>query len=235
MSLNTAHTSTGVLLHSGETILIYSSQVSIEFSGQNDEQFQASKTGKLYLTTHRMVFNNKDKEDPLKSFSFPFIALKDVQLEQPIFGANFIQGRVVAQPGGNFEGEAGFKLHFKQGGAIEFGTSMLRVAAVASRNVVQDAPPPYSPPTEDWYAAAAPPPYSSLSPEHQAYIPRPNVFPEHPAPGSVFVSTAPPPYPGIDGYAGGAGQVIQRGGHAGGGTSSHDAPPSYQESSKKTD
>ena len=74
MSLNTAHTSTGVLLHSGETILIYSSQVSIEISGQNDEQFQASKTGKLYLTTHRMVFNNKDKEDPLKSFSFPFIA-----------------------------------------------------------------------------------------------------------------------------------------------------------------
>ena len=109
---------------------------------------------------------------------------------------------------------------------------MLRVAAVASRNVVQDAPPPYSPPTEDWYAAAAPPPYSSLSPEHQAYIPPPHVFPEHPAPGSVFVSTATPPYPGIDGYAG---QVIQGGGHVGGGTSSHDAPPSYQESSKKTD
>jgi hypothetical protein len=88
-----------VLLHSGETILIYSSQVSIEFSGQNDKQFQASKTGKLYLTTHRMVFNNKHKENPLQSFSFPFIALKDVQLEQPIFGANFMQGRVAAQPG----------------------------------------------------------------------------------------------------------------------------------------
>ena len=39
MPLNTAQTSIGVFLHSGETILLYSSQVIIEFSGQMDEQF----------------------------------------------------------------------------------------------------------------------------------------------------------------------------------------------------
>eukprot|EP00092_Neocalanus_flemingeri_P018747 GFUD01020304.1.p1 GENE.GFUD01020304.1~~GFUD01020304.1.p1 ORF type:complete len:219 (-),score=79.23 GFUD01020304.1:525-1181(-) len=215
MSLNTAHTSEGVLLHTGETILIYSSQVIVEFSGQSGEEFSGSKTGKLYLTTHRMVFNNKDKEDTLKSFSFPFVALRDVEMKQPIFGANCIQGRVVAQLGGQFEGEANFKLHFKQGGAIEFGTAMLRAAAVVSRNFVQDAPPPYSPPMEDPYAAP-PPAYSSLPPAHQAYIPPPSVFPDQPAPGSVFVTPAPPPYPGIDGYVRGAEQVTHRGGGGGG-------------------
>ena len=30
----------------------------------------------------------------MKSFSFPFVALKDVELEQPIFGANYIKGKV---------------------------------------------------------------------------------------------------------------------------------------------
>ena len=28
------------------------------------------------------------------SFSFPFVALKDVELEQPVFGANYIKGKV---------------------------------------------------------------------------------------------------------------------------------------------
>ena len=60
------------------------------------------KSGRLYLTTHRMIFNNK-KEDLLKSFSFPFVALRDVELEQPIFGANYIKGKVLAQSDGGFQ------------------------------------------------------------------------------------------------------------------------------------
>ena len=60
----------------------------------------------------------------MKSFSFPFVALRDVELEQPVFGANYIKGKVLAQPNGGFEGEAKFKLRFKSGGAIDFGTAM---------------------------------------------------------------------------------------------------------------
>ena len=75
-----------------------------------------------------MIFNNKKKSDPMQSFSFPFVALKDVELEQPIFGANYIKGIVRAQPNGKFVGEAKFKLHFKSGGAIDFGQAMLRAA-----------------------------------------------------------------------------------------------------------
>ena len=90
--------------------------------------FSGDKNGRLYLTTHRMIFNNKKQSDGLKSFSFPFVALRDVELEQPIFGSNYIKGRVIAQPNGNFSGEAKFKLYFKSGGAIDFGQAMLRAA-----------------------------------------------------------------------------------------------------------
>lgn len=51
-----------------------------------------------------------------------------LELEQPVFGANYIKGKVRAQPNGNWVGEAKFKLVFKHGGAIEFGQAMLRAA-----------------------------------------------------------------------------------------------------------
>ena len=46
-----------------------------------------------------MIFNTKKQDDPMKSFSFPFVALKDVELEQPIFGANYIKGKVRTEAG----------------------------------------------------------------------------------------------------------------------------------------
>ncbi len=100
----------------------------MHFDGQSGAVFSGDKSGRLYLTTHRMIFNSKKKGDPMQSFSFPFVALKDVELEQPIFGANYIRGKVRAQPNGNFSGEAKFKLHFKHGGAIDFGQAMLKAA-----------------------------------------------------------------------------------------------------------
>jgi len=137
MALNTAHANGGVLIHAGECILLFCDNVQMEFAGQDGVEFKGEKKGRLYLTTHRMIFNTKKQDDPMKSFSFPFVALKDVELEQPIFGANYIKGKVRAQPGGNFTGEAKFKLHFKSGGAIDFGQAMLKAATMASRNFNQ--------------------------------------------------------------------------------------------------
>ena len=37
-------------------------------------------------------FNNKNQKDGMKSFSFPFVAIRNVELEQPVFGANYIKG-----------------------------------------------------------------------------------------------------------------------------------------------
>ena len=146
MALNTAHANGGVLIHAGESILLFCDNVQMEFAGQDGVEFKGEKKGRLYLTTHRMIFNNKKQDDPMVSFSFPFVTLKDVELEQPIFGANYIKGKVRAQPGGNFTGEAKFKLHFKSGGAIDFGQAMLKAAQMASRNYNgNDLPPPYTP------------------------------------------------------------------------------------------
>lgn len=51
-----------------------------------------------------------------------------MEIEQPVFGANYIKGKVRAQPNGNWIGEAKFKLTFKRGGAIDFGQAMLKAA-----------------------------------------------------------------------------------------------------------
>ncbi|XP_037905437.1 WW domain-binding protein 2 isoform X2 [Hermetia illucens] len=196
MSLNTAHANNGVLIHAGEYILLFSDNVSMEFSGQDSPVFKGSKTGKIYLTTHRMIFNAKHQSDPLQSFSFPFISLSDVDIEQPTFGSNYIKGKVRAQPNGNWIGEAKFKLYFKSGGAIDFGQAMLRAARMAQRNFNNDAPPPYTPPTGGWYQA--PPPAYAPNPQgYYGWVPPTQAFPNGPPPNTVFMTDNPPPYPGI--------------------------------------
>lgn len=117
----------------------------MDFSGQDDPVFRGTKNGSIYLTTHRMIFNAKKFEDQMKSFSFPFICLTDVEVEQPMFGANYIRGKVRAQENGNFIGEAKFKLIFKSGGCIDFAQAMLRAAHMAKQNSHNSAPPPYTP------------------------------------------------------------------------------------------
>eukprot|EP00096_Caligus_rogercresseyi_P002656 TRINITY_DN1487_c0_g1_i1.p1 TRINITY_DN1487_c0_g1~~TRINITY_DN1487_c0_g1_i1.p1 ORF type:complete len:266 (-),score=98.59 TRINITY_DN1487_c0_g1_i1:257-1054(-) len=201
MSLNTSHANNGVLLHFGETIILFCDNVVMEFSDQDALAFKKKKTGRLYLTTHRMIFNNSDTKDPLLSFSFPFVTLREIELEQPIFGANYIKGGVVAQPNGNFNGSAGFKLHFKSGGAIEFGQAMLQAAQMASNNYGQHAPPPYTPPGSAWYAAP-PPAYRADPRGYQGWVPPTNVFPQQPPANTVYMTDAPPPYPGINGMNG---------------------------------
>jgi hypothetical protein len=51
-----------------------------------------------------------------------------------MFGANYIKGKVRAQPNGNWVGEAKFKLMFKSGGAIDFGQAMLKTAHMGKWN-----------------------------------------------------------------------------------------------------
>lgn len=106
----------------------------MEFIGQDGAMFKGTKAGRIYLTTHRIIFNNKKTSDALQSFSAPFICLNDVELEQPVFGANYIRGKIRAQQNGNFNGEVKFKLAFKSGGCIDFGQALLRAASLAQRN-----------------------------------------------------------------------------------------------------
>nr|CAG4647264.1 EOG090X0ADZ [Megafenestra aurita]SVE92547.1 EOG090X0ADZ [Megafenestra aurita] len=199
MSLNTAHANNGVLIYAGEVILLYCDNVAMEFSGQDRPEFKGVKSGRLYLTSHRMIFNNLNANDPLASFSFPFCTVKDVELEQPMFGANYIKGKVRAQPNGGWVGEVKFKLHFKHGGAIEYGQAMLQAAGLAKRNQhYTDDPPAYQPPTGSWHNAP-PPTYSPPNGGYYGWVPPPtNAFPNAPPANSVYMTDMPPPYPGIN-------------------------------------
>lgn len=142
----------------------------------------------------------------MQSFSFPFVTLSEVGLEQPVFGANYIGGKCRAQPNGNWIGECKFKLRFKSGGAVEFAQALLRVASMAQRNgPSNDAPPPYTPPLSDWYPAQ-PSAYQPPPTGYYGWIPPTNVFPDVPPGNTVFMTDSPPPYPGIQpgyGYASG--------------------------------
>ena len=108
----------------------------MEFHGQEQPEFIGKKHGRLYLTTHRMIFNAKDHKEKMQSFSFPFVTLSEVGLEQPVFGANYIGGKCRAQPNGNWIGECKFKLRFKSGGAVEFAQALLRAAAMGKINII---------------------------------------------------------------------------------------------------
>jgi hypothetical protein len=198
MSINTAHANNGVLIHSGEYILLFSDNVLMEFPGRDEGIFKGTKPGRIYLTSHRMIFNSKTASEPLQSFSFPFVTLTDVDIEQPVFGANYIKGKVTAQENGNFQGQAKFKLLFKSGGAIDFGQAMVRAASMAQRNAHNQAPPPYSPPTGSWYQA--PPPAYTPNPQQGYYgwvPPASQNFQTGPPADGVFMTDNPPPYPGI--------------------------------------
>lgn len=61
------------------SILLYSEDVTLDFSGSDSQALKGTKTGRIYLTTHRMIFTNNKQNDALLSFSFPFITLDDVR------------------------------------------------------------------------------------------------------------------------------------------------------------
>lgn len=209
MSINNSHYGTnGVLLYSGERILIYYDGV--EFSVDPDlpnSIFKGHKKGRIYLTSHRVVFINKNQNDTFKSFSMPFYCLRNLDIEQPVFGANYIKGQVRAEPQGQWNGIAKFKLWFNNGGAIDFGQALLQAGRLASQmspnfNNYAEQPPSYST-CETVYAA--PPPAYQPAPDY-GWIPVER-FPDRPAENTVYVQDQPPPYSGIFAQSQAAGQI----------------------------
>ncbi|XP_077486666.1 WW domain-binding protein 2-like [Amblyomma americanum] len=196
MSLNTAHAPGGVLVFTGELILLYCDGVQVTFEGADARKFQGTTKGRIYLNTHRVVFVHKYGKDFLQSFSFPFLNISDLKLEQPFFGANYIQGKVTSEKNGNWTGKCTFKLKFMKGGAIEFGQAMMAAIKCASLLGGGAAPGSYQPPSE---------PYMPLRPDD--HMPGQGVnygfplpyaaFPDQPPAKTVFATSAPPPYPGV--------------------------------------
>ncbi|XP_043761429.1 WW domain-binding protein 2 isoform X2 [Cervus elaphus] len=160
MALNKNHSEGGgVIVNNTESILMSYDHVELTFSDMRNvpEAFKGTKKGTVYLTPYRVIFLSKAK-DAMKSFMMPFYLMKDCEIKQPVFGANYIKGMVKAEAGGGWEGSASYKLTFTSGGAIEFGQRMLQVASQefypgppmmdGAMGYVQPPPPPYPGPME---------------------------------------------------------------------------------------
>ncbi|XP_075038965.1 postacrosomal sheath WW domain-binding protein isoform X1 [Mixophyes fleayi] len=220
MALNKNHSQNGgVVVNNGESILKMCKDVELTFSdmAHKTEAFKGTKKGLLYLTPYRVIFVSKGK-DPMMSFMMPFYRVKGCSIEQPVFSANYIKGTISAEPGGDWEGQASFKLTFNSGGAIEFGQQMFKMATNASRapqavNPGYGYTPAYAPgccgpsgytPVPGGYVPTGP--YSYVSPAMNGYgpSPQPMGYPYAPPTGpgmyppemNPVYMAPPPPYPG---------------------------------------
>lgn len=198
MSINTAHTeNNGVIIHYGELVLLFSENVTVEFPGHSDPLFKATKQGKIYFTTHRLIFTSTNLiSDPMKSFSFPFICLQEIEIDRPLLSANNIRGKVTSQSNGNFFGEVKFKIVFQSGGETVFGQALLHAIGLARKNSRSTNLPPYTPPTDELLQA---PPTLYTSNDNPVWLTRAasTVFPKKPNPGTIYMDSRSPPYSGI--------------------------------------
>lgn len=112
--------------------------------------------GRVYLTTHRLVVivTPYRQNSAVKSLCAPFCAIVKCSVEQPIFGANYIEATVRDESDSNRS--FSFKLKFSKGGAIELAMAMNRAVAAVGRNFNPSMPPPpaYTPePSAQYYQA----------------------------------------------------------------------------------
>ena len=108
------------------------------------------------MTTHRLVVivAPYNQNAPVKSFCAPFCAIVKCSVEQPIFGANYIEATVRDEV--DASKSFSFKLKFSKGGAIELAMAMNRAVQAVGRNFNPSVPPPpaYTPsPTAQYYQA----------------------------------------------------------------------------------
>ncbi|XP_017365793.1 postacrosomal sheath WW domain-binding protein [Cebus imitator] len=138
MAVNQNHTQNrrGAVIPNGESLLKQSPNVELSFPQQSEGSsvFSGTKTGTLFLTSYRVIFiTSHSINDPMLSFMMPFDLITNLTVEQPVFAANFIKGSIRAAPDGGWEGQATFKLVFRNGGAIEFAQLMVKAASAAAR------------------------------------------------------------------------------------------------------
>ncbi|XP_013907060.1 PREDICTED: WW domain-binding protein 2 [Thamnophis sirtalis] len=203
MALNRNHSDGGgVIINNSESILMNYEHIEMTFHDmeQMPEAFKGTKKGSVFMTPYRVIFVSKGK-DAMQSFMMPFYLMKECEIKQPVFGANYIKGVIKAEAGGGWEGSATFKMIFSAGGAIEFGQRMLQVASQASRGEGPNGAYGYSympnggytfPPLATNGIYPPPPPSGYPYPP-----PPPELYPGPPMDGAMgYMQLPPPPYPG---------------------------------------
>ncbi|KAK4475091.1 hypothetical protein MN116_000764 [Schistosoma mekongi] len=200
MSMNQSHSANGkgVVLFYGERMLIFYDGCDLKLDGQS---LKCSQNGRVYLTSHRVIFISKKQSAGLLSFSMPFVNMKEVDIKQPVIGANYIEGIITAEPNGGWQGEAKFSLTFKKGGAIEFGTTLIELGRRACSSKQYFKPPNAYSSVADMngagqYYACPPPAYSAPYNDPYYGFVRPHEAFTVPQAETLYQVSAPPPYPG---------------------------------------
>ena len=65
----------------------------------------------LYLCMLQVIFNAASSKESMQSFSMPFYCMREIELEQPIFGANYIKGKIISEQGGTAQNGGDFYYH----------------------------------------------------------------------------------------------------------------------------
>ncbi|KAL5254171.1 hypothetical protein ACHWQZ_G013819 [Mnemiopsis leidyi] len=197
MSVNTASNGPGrLLLMPGERVVSRSKAVEFTLDGNNlPPKLVKKASGEIYLTDRRVIFLCKDSKN-LHSFSADFGSISNVEIDQPLFGANNVKFIVRAEPGGGWDGSAKLKLVFSTGGAIQFGKHLRHMQGGGAAPV--ELPPTYDsfdynlygPPPAPYYEGHGQAPPYGYAPGPGGYPP-PGAYPPPPPPG--YDSSAPPP------------------------------------------
>ncbi|XP_040844241.1 postacrosomal sheath WW domain-binding protein [Ochotona curzoniae] len=197
----------------GESLLMECTDVDLSFpqQPQSSSLFSGTKSGTLFLTSYRVIFlTSHSVNDPMLSFMMPFHLMKNCTVEQPVFGANYIKGTILAAPDGGWEGQATFKLVFRGGGAIDFSRVMAEAASAASRGaplgttgyqlgpiriyIIARDESVYPPQTPAMHCGAPPPGYAAPPPGYGAPPPGYAAPPSGYAPLPAGYEVPPPGY-----------------------------------------
>ncbi|XP_065826521.1 WW domain-binding protein 2-like isoform X1 [Oscarella lobularis] len=203
MALNVAFAQGRLYLAPGERILSFYDDVELQVKGGSFQGKQTAK-GTVYLTQYRVIFTSLASVT-LSSLSMAFPGLRELEVKQPIFGANSLDGHITAEPNGGFYGTAKFSLIFTSGGAIEYSSLLMKTIAQARQRerittFPAAPPPPYSNGPTPTAAVPSAPPMSAA--EEKASEAAANFAYYSPdAPHTVYMPatpSAPPPPPPTD-------------------------------------
>ncbi|XP_065826522.1 postacrosomal sheath WW domain-binding protein-like isoform X2 [Oscarella lobularis] len=98
MALNVAFAQGRLYLAPGERILSFYDDVELQVKGGSFQGKQTAK-GTVYLTQYRVIFTSLASVT-LSSLSMAFPGLRELEVKQPIFGANSLDGHITAEPNG---------------------------------------------------------------------------------------------------------------------------------------
>jgi len=164
-------------------------QMVLKKNSHSNEHLKGTKAGKIYLTNYRLIFRTKNTNDMMQELSMPFKQIKDFEIKQPVFGANFLTAKLLAEPNGGWEGSVVFEITFKDGGAIELGQKLIDIASKPLRPMYMQSTIHFA----QTYPPQHPGGYVDQHYHHQTSPGQPPMYAGHHPPPPPAYNGAPPP------------------------------------------